>query len=512
MPLTPKEAAAQLLQRRLFAENLTEWATFVVAQKGQVPALHHRLMLTKLQEAVDGTLRHSKTGDPCRRLIIRLPPGSAKSTYSSVIFPSWFVQRRPHSNVLACSYAASLIESFSQECRNLIDAHSNMLGISLREDSQAVKGWATSNGSKYRCVGVGGGIAGYRADLTIIDDYIGSEEDADSQIVRDKQWAWLKTDVFPRLKPGAIQVIVANRRHEDDLIGRILAKEAHRWEDIKIPFFAKEGDVLGRPVGARLWPEWFTEEMATDIMALPPRTRACLYDQEPTPDEGNYFLKDWMRTYTRDDYDRLMKREKDLHVFGAGDWAVSTEEGSNRTCFGAAVLDDDGLLYILPDLFWKVADPREVVTAFVDLLKRRNPLQFWSEKGHISKAWGPFLREQMLDQQVYSYITEVVPSKAKDVRAQSIRGRMSMHRVRFPEFATWWPDAMREMLMFPGGKTDDFVDFIAHLGAGINSMVRPNAQRRPTPTGMGAPVPITLDWVKRSDAERKKDPVRYGGR
>lgn len=490
---------------------MTEWAKHFGIDKNWTPALHHQLLLNKLQAVTDGTLTHSETGQLCRNLIVLMPPGSAKSSYTSIIFPIWFIQRRPNCRILACSHAADLIESFSRECRNGVETHQKVLGYSLQSDSRAVQEWSTTNNGSYRCSGVGAGLAGRRADAGVIDDYLGSQEDADSKLIRDKQWAWYLNDFWPRLKPNAIQIIVANRRHEDDLVGRLLEKEPSKWEVIKLPFFAKENDVLGRQPGERLWPEWFNEEMSEAIRQLPPRTQAGLYGQEPAPEEGNYFEKSWLLTYSKEEYEKLMSYKP--RIYGAGDWAVSEEKDANRSCFGGAALNDDGILYVLPDIFWKVAGPKEVVTSFVDFLKRRNPMQFWSEKGHISKAWGPFLREQMLDQDVYSYITEVNPARDKEVRAQSIRGRMSMLRVKFPAFASWWPSAMHELLMFPGGKTDDFVDFLAHLGMGINSMVRNQPAKPKDAFDINKIQPITFDWIKQNHEKAQRDKMpKYAGR
>lgn len=503
-------AAAELLRRKEILSNLSAWAKFFGADRGWTPALHHQLLLDKLQAVTDGTLLHSQTGKICRNLIVLMPPGSAKSSYASVVFPIWFIQRRPNCRILACSHAADLIESFSRECRNGVSRHHKTLGYNLLTDSRAVQEWSTTNGGSYRCAGVGAGIAGRRADAGVIDDYLGSQEDADSKLIRDKQWAWYLNDFWPRLKPNAIQIIVANRRHEDDLVGRLLEKEPDKWEIIRIPFFAEQNDVLGRQPGERLWSEWFTEEMAESIRLMPPRTQAGLYQQRPAPEEGNYFKSDMLLTYSREEYEKLMALSP--RIYGAGDWAVSEEKDANRQCFGCAALDTAGFLYILPDIFWKVAGPKEVHAAFIDLLKRRNPIQFWSEKGHISKAWGPFLRESMLEQEVYNYITEVTPARDKETRAQSIRGRMSMYRVKFPSFASWWPDAMHELLMFPGGKTDDFVDFIAHIGMGINSMIRASSPSKPIIEDLNAFKPITLAWVKESDKKNKQMPVKYGGR
>jgi hypothetical protein len=443
--------------------------------------------------------------------MVLMPPGSAKSEYGSVIFPAWYIQRQKNCHILSFSCTAELIEKFSRRCRNAIEKHQKVLGYSLEKDSRAVQEWSTTNGGTYRCAGVGAQTTGRRAHCGLIDDFLGSEQDADSKLIRDNQWIWYDNDFWPRLFPNAIQIIIANRRNEDDLVGRLMEREGDRWEIIRLPFFAEENDVLGRQVGERLWSGWFTKEMEDDIRSKPPRTIAGLYQQRPAPEEGNYFQKDWLQTYTKDEYDSLMARQP--RIYGAGDWAVSEEKDANRSCFGGAALDEDGQLYILPDIFWKVAGPKEVVSSFVDFLKRRNPMQFWSEKGHISKAWGPFLREALLDQNVYNYITEVNPARDKEVRAQSIRGRMSMLRVKFPSFASWWPAAMHELLMFPGGKSDDFVDFIAHLGMGINSMVRNQPAKPKVEFNINDVQPITYSWIKQNHekAQRAKLP-KYVGR
>lgn len=510
--LSRQDYIKELLQRRAIRENLVEWAKYIAEEKGWKIAKHHLLLLEKLQQATDGTLRHSVTGKLCSNLIVLMPPGSAKSSYTSILYPAWAIQRRQNCRVLASSHSGQLIESFSRECRNTIEAHYKVLGYQLRQDSRAVQEWATTNGSSYFCVGVGSGFSGRRADFGIIDDYIGSEEDANSKLIRDKQWQWYNGDWWPRLKPGAVQIIVANRRHEEDLVGRLLEKEPENWEVIKIPFFARENDVLGRAVGDPLWPEWFTAQQIAYVRTLPPRTQAGLYGQEPAPEDGDFFRAEHMLEYSRDEYDQLMSQSP--QIYAAADWAVSTEPGANRSCFGPAAIDHRGTLYILPDLFWKSAGPDVVVPSFTDMLKRRSPLITWSEKGHISKAWGPFLREHMLENDVFAYIKEVTPVKDKETRASAIRGRMSMLTVKFPSFASWWPQARHEMLTFPGGKTDDFVDFIAHLGMGLGDMTKgrkPEVQVEEDWSKSGTR--FTLGWLK--DERRRLEQAsaeRYGGR
>lgn len=512
--MQPQQAAQELLARRERRSSLVAWSTFRRKEYGQIPAQHHLLLLDYIQKAVDGVLMHPDTGDKCSNLIFLLPPGSAKSTYLSVDSIPWILQRKPGWRVLACSHSADLIESFSRECRNTVEQHQATLGYGLRADSKAVQEWQTSNRSSYRCAGVGAGISGRRAFFGAIDDYLGSREDADSKLIRDKQWHWYWNDFFPRLVPDAPQIIVANRQHEDDLVGRQLDKRAKKWVLVRIPFFAEENDPLGRTVGTSLWPEWFTASKVEEIRELQqvePRTYAGLYQQRPAPEEGNFFKREWLVGYSREEYDILMQHSPRIYI--ACDFAVSEEKDANRSCFIPCAEAENGDIYILPDIFWKVAGPVEMMEAWLAMLKRRQPMVCWAEKGHISKSIGPFLKERMDEEGVYSYIQEVTPKREKDVRARSIQGRMSMKKVRFPKFAPWYTAAEHEMLTFPGGKTDDFVDALAHIGMGLNSLIRARPAKQSEPEDYNKSFVPTMGWVKKSsEQQRQAKLAKYQGR
>jgi predicted phage terminase large subunit-like protein len=136
--------------------------------------------------------------------------------------------------------------------------------------------------------------------------------------------------------------------------------------------------------------------------------------------------------------------------------------------------------------------------------QRRRPLIWWAEKGMISKSIGPFLRDLMQEQGNYINIEEVTPVKSKEVRAQSIRGRMALGMVRFPRFATWWPNAKHELLSFPGGKNDDLVDALAHLGMGIDRMTAPSKARKEPEVPSDQSFRPTLRWLKDSAAKKER--------
>lgn len=183
------------MQRRAIRSSLTEWARLA----GFEPARHHGLLIRELEAITRGE------ND---RLAIFMPPGSAKSTYASRLFPPWFLAQNPTKSVIAASHTAELAEKWGRSVRNLVQEHAQSLGFGIAKDNQAAGRWATNKGGEYLASGVGGAIAGFRADLGLIDDPVRSREDADSELIRERTWEWYRTDFYTRLKPGAAIVLV----------------------------------------------------------------------------------------------------------------------------------------------------------------------------------------------------------------------------------------------------------------------------------------------------------------
>jgi hypothetical protein len=158
-PPSPAQAAAELLRRREVRRGLAPWCTHALAPSGQAPAAHHRLLIAELEAVARGETE---------RLLVTMPPGSAKSTYASVLFPAWFLAQAPGLAVLGAAHTATLAERFSGRVQALVREHGPILGYGLAGEGREL--WQTSTGGEYRAAGVGAGIAGFRADLGIIDD------------------------------------------------------------------------------------------------------------------------------------------------------------------------------------------------------------------------------------------------------------------------------------------------------------------------------------------------------
>lgn len=447
----------EIIKRRKSRQSLAAFIDYL--DLGFIPAAHHRLLIEHL-EAVERR--------EIERLMVLMPPGSAKSTYASVLFPPWFMGRNPEAAVLGVSNTTELAERFSRRARNIValDRYRNVFRFGVSEDTQSAGNWETGPGGEFFAAGVGAAIAGRRADLGLIDDPIKTREEADSERIRQKQWDWYVNDFTTRLKPGARQILIQTRWHEDDLGGRILEREAARWTVVKLPMVAQASDPLDRKPGERLWPEWFTDEMVQQAK-LDPRAWNALYQQDPAPEEGDYF--------GRDDFNDYLERPEKLHIYGASDYAVSEGQG-DYTEHGIFGLDFNGDLYVLD--WWRAQAASDVwIERQCDLIGQYSPLIWFGEAGPIRKAIEPFLKRRMQERMTMCRIEWLPSISDKVVRARPIQARCSMGKVFMPKVSPWKADLMGQLMRFPAGKYDDGVDVMSLIGRGLEFARTPQMQK-----------------------------------
>ncbi len=452
---SPHSLLSELLVRKNAQTSLTSYIEY--AQLGFVPAAHHRLLIRHLEEVERGE---------CRRLMILMPPGSAKSTYASQCFPAWYLGRHPEGSVIAASHTQDLADRFGRRVRNLVasEAHRNVFDCGVAADRQAVGQWETEKGGEYYAAGVGGSLTGRRGDIGIIDDPVRGREDADSERARRAIWEWYVNDFLPRLKPGAPQILIMTRWHQDDLGGRLIEREAGEWHVIELAMEALPNDPLGRQPGERLWPEWFTLEMV-EIAKRDPRAWNALYQQCPIVEEGDYFKLDWFTPFVH--------LPESVTCYGASDYAV-TEGGGDYTEHGIFAVDPLGILYIID--WWRGQTAPDIwVERQCDLILRHEPACWFGEKGAIEKAVKPYLTYRMSERRAYCRL-EWLPSVAeKTARARSFQAMASMNKVMVPLEAPWKSELIGQLTRFPAGKYDDGVDVCSLIGRGLKMMPRPAA-------------------------------------
>jgi hypothetical protein len=296
----PAGAATELLKRRSIRNSLADWARY----KGFEPAPHHQLFIREIEAFL---------ASEDEVLLLFAPPGSAKSTYVSILLPSYYLAANPTHSILAATHNVEFAEKWGRRVRNDIAADSHVLGISLSEDSKAAARWSLASGGEYYGVGALVGISGFRANLGVGDDLFGSREDAYSETVRQKRWDWYVDDFSARLKPGAKRILMSTRWHEEDVAGRVLEqieRKEIRGRVISIGAIAEASDPLGREPGEYLWDDPAGYNYGAFLRArqreTSPMMWAALYQQRPAPEEGDYFKAAWLKPC---DSDKLPARD-----------------------------------------------------------------------------------------------------------------------------------------------------------------------------------------------------------
>ena len=437
------------------------------------PAKHHLIILEILQNL-------SNPEHELKNLIILAPPGSAKSTYASVVFPTWFMGYFPNKNVIMTTYGSELARKFGRKCRSICKSKEfrNIFNAEITQGNSAADDWSITNSSTYMCGGIQSGITGNRADGLIIDDPFKGREEAESGTIRRKVREEYRDSLLTRLKPNGWQVIINTRWHEDDLCGGILPKgykgesgwikatDGSKWYVLNFQAQCQsETDPLERKQGEFLWTDWFPLSWWEQTK----RTHAgyswsALYQGIPTPDEGSFFKREWFKRY------RIGEEPALLNKYIASDFAVSSNTG-DFTEEGVAGFDEQEDLWFLD--WWSGQKSTDIwINELIILVKKHNPLVSVAEGGIIRRAVEPFLNKEMQNQNKYFRQEWITSQQNKSANARSFQGMASQGKIHIP-ICPWGDELIEQLVSFPHGKYDDKVDVCGLFGRILDETYAP---------------------------------------
>ncbi len=296
---------------------------------------HCERLVAVLQQVAEGRIR---------RLMVFMPPRHSKSETVSRLFTAYYLYRHPERWVGVNSYAAELAYTLSRAARDNFQA----VGGKVRGDAAAVKHWETGKGGGLWAAGVGGPITGKGFHLGVIDDPIKNAEEANSEIIREKQWEWYQSTFYTREEPEGAIVVIQTRWNEDDLSGRLLAEETaedghpERWRVVDCAAL-KEAEPASYPAscilendprhpGEALCPERYSEERLQRIKKrIGPYFFGSLFQQRPTAKEGSFFKVTQFQYLDEPPAGMREVRAWDLAATaGAGDWTSGVRMGQDE--------------------------------------------------------------------------------------------------------------------------------------------------------------------------------------
>lgn len=448
---------------RVFVEEA--WPT-VVPGEPFMPNWHIDAICEHLQALAEGRFDS---------LLINMPPRHGKSILCCVMYPAWLWLQDPANRMIYASYSQTFAMRDSRETHRLIASawyqRNWAARFALAGDADAqvrfentLKGFriATSPG------GLGTGEGG---DLIVVDDPHKADE-VSSEVQRQSVIDWwnvtmqTRTGRFGRTK----RLVVMQRLHEADLSGDILNRGGYvhlclpqEYESnhpyIKRSWSGWSGDPR-REEGELLWPTRFPAERI-EAEQKPPRLSSVVYagqyQQRPSPAEGGMFLRKWFKFYTSlpdeapagacHSWDFTFKDQED-NDFVAG--TVWKRYGKTR---------DNSRFYLMP---YRVHDRMGFSASKMAVQTLRAKYQDVAAVVVESAANGPAILDDLK-----SKITTLVawPPKgrkqdSKEARAAVMQPYAEAGAIFLPDpsIAPWIEEWIYELIVFPNGQNDDYVD------------------------------------------------------
>lgn len=442
-----------------------------------------RTVQTTALKILDQALVDAANGQ-ASRLIFTMPPQEGKSWRVSRAFPGWLLHRNPDLRIGIVSYAETLAMTAAGMVKTDIEMHPE-LGLVLSSDTRAKGEWRLrGHDGGIIARGIGGGLTGRPIDVLIIDDPFKDRKEADSEVFRERAWAWWQQVGSARLGgTNTVVILVMTRWHEDDLAGRLLAQDeadgVQEWRLINIPAQADHdpeaadrgdchcagqrkcagSDPLDRTPGefmesarGRTTEQWEKRKRTAGSFAW-----AALYQGHPSPGEGGVLKRRWWRFF---DQPRWVRRsDGSMFIPGAPHVELHVD---------CAFKDLDTSDFVALEV-WVRTGPRlwlaDVINDRLDVVDTCNAIiglrAKWPQIGATvveDKANGPAVI-QVLRRKIPG-VVEYTPEGSKLARAFAAAPYVEAGDVQLPapELLPGVGDFLEQCAAFPQGANDDMVD------------------------------------------------------
>jgi predicted phage terminase large subunit-like protein len=469
------EAALKVLQREEARVDILEYIRYMrpamLLDFNHRPAKHHRVF-SKLQNEMAQALWEQSGEDD--RTCVSVPPGAAKSFYWTIVWPTQLLARNPTWKILCVSAGETLAEGFAYRRRQIMltKQWQELSGTRIAPDARGLGFQGTPEGGGIYAYGAGSTIQGIRADALIGDDLVTGHEQAGSLAQLDKLWNWYLSEARERLRKGGIEAFIATRWALLDPIGRAIRlteSGKENWNYLRIPMICdSDDDPLGRKLGERLWPEWYTTRKVKEAQRNP-LIFATLHQQNPAVTEYSWVALDHIHIRKLDSFPEPMKYYIGVdiaHKLGQGDFTV----------FCVVGLDQAKNIYLV-HVWRKQVDDDASAKIFLTLCQNYHVNYAFIDNDNASIVWGKLVQSEAWRQNTHSPLRLVeMKNRDKEVRAMALRTLFIQNRVRIAE-APWTQIVVREVAEFPDGRNDDIVDAFGVVAQELHKITGPKVQQ-----------------------------------
>jgi predicted phage terminase large subunit-like protein len=427
----------------------------------------------------------------CRRLIINVPPGMSKTRMVSVFWPAWDWITNPKRRFMCATYSTKLSHDTALANRSLLRSRwfTERWPVRLAtgaDDQETIEVYGNTVGGRRYSVTVGGQITGFHANIQIVDDptnpkELGTLNLDTARAALDRTWMWWRTVMASRKSDARTfsRVIIMQRLHEEDLVGRILNEpNANEWTHLCLPMEFEPpacvtpygGDLRTRP-GELLCPDRFDDKAVDETkIEMGSQVAAAQLQQRPAPSSGNIFKRDWFRVrwLPHDRWEKLsdeqrksgrwILRPSDDEMIETQSWDCSFKDSTQADPVGGHIWGYHEAKFLLLD---RVNDQMGLPVTCKCVLAWRKK---WPKAYGIlieDKANGPAV-EQVLRDEVPGIIM-VDPATiggSKVGRANAIAPLAEAENIIFPDESlfSWVGPMVDSIVTFPFARHDEDVD------------------------------------------------------
>ena len=410
---------------------------------------------------VDAICEHLEaiTSGDITRLLINIPPGTMKSTLTSVFWPAWEWGCHGHSSyrIIGASHEQGLAVRDTRKMRNLIlsDWYQERWPLLLTQD-QNQKTYYENENTGFRQACAVASMTGKRGDRVIWDDPH-SVEAALSDAHRETALRVFTETLPTRLNnpDSSAIVIVMQRLHESDVSGYILESDIG-YEHLCLPMEYDKNRHCTTSIGFSdprkvegelLFPERFSRETVDrDKKVMGSFAVAGQFQQTPAPRGGGFF--DWQKM------DIVGAAPKLTKVVRYWDKA-GTAGGGARTAGVKIGRCRDGFFYVLDVVKgqWGAVEREKVIKQTAGLDGRTVNIWIEQEPGSGGKESAESTIRNLSG---YNIQSERATGE-KSLRAEPYAVQVEAGNVKIVQ-GSWNQDFIDEHKTFPVGKFKDQID------------------------------------------------------
>lgn len=426
-------------------------------------------------DALSEHLQATSTGE-IPRLVINVPPGTMKSSATSVFFPAWLwgPAGKPHSRFIGAAHEQTLATRDSRRTRLLVESRwfQERWPTEITSD-QNEKTFFENTHRGFRQSTAVASMTGKRGHVVVWDDPI-NPENANSKAERDTAIR-IFTETLPSrmVNPEkSVIIIVMQRLHKDDVSGYILANELG-YEHLCLPMEYEPARQCRTSIGFKdprtvegelLFPQRFPKSVVErDKKVMGSYATAGQFQQRPAPRGGGMFK--------RADFEIISALPVGCRWVRGWDLAASKDAASAYTAGVLMGVTPQGE-FVIADVVRGQLTPSQV-EATIKNTASQDASAYAGVRGSVpqdpgagGKAWARAIIKAAAGF-AYRSSTE---SGDKETRAQPFAAQVEINNVKLLNGA-WNKAFLDEIEMFPNATIKDQVDAASRAFMELNSAV-----------------------------------------